>query len=1189
MTSGTGSTDTITLSLATAPTGGAFNSATNTYTNVAAVNGTATFAGVAFNTAGSYTITATDTSRTLTTATSTPPTVIGPATANKLVFTAQPANSTGGIAFPTQPQVTVEDQYGNTVTTDVSTVSLAIATATPTSGGPGTLSGCTQSETNGVITFSGCSINTSGTAYKLTATDGALASATSNAFNITVGVVAKFGVSAATPATAGTAITGITLTAEDAGGNTVTTYANGNHTVAWSGATTSPGGNAPTYPAGTVSFTNGVSTTALSATLDDAGPNTLTATSAGISGSANITVSPAAANKVVYNPEPPTTGTAGGTLASFGVSVEDSFGNIETTGNTGSTDTITLSLATKPTGGAFNSATNTYTNVAAVNGTATFAGVVFNTAGSYTITATDTSRTLTTATSTPPTVVSPAAPNKVVYNPEPPTTGTAGSALASFGVSVEDSFGNIETTGNTGSTDTITLSLATKPTGGGFNSATNTYTNVAAVNGTATFAGVVFNTAGSYTITATDTSRTLTTATSTPPTVIGAGAPNKVVYNPEPPTTGTAGSALASFGVSVEDSFGNVVTSGTGSTDTITLSLATAPTGGAFNSATNTYTNVAAVNGTATFAGVAFNTAGSYTITATDTSRTLTTATSTPPTVIGPATANKLVFTAQPANSTGGIAFPTQPQVTVEDQYGNTVTTDVSTVSLAIATATPTSGGPGTLSGCTQSETNGVITFSGCSINTSGTAYKLTATDGALASATSNAFNITVGVVAKFGVSAATPATAGTAITGITLTAEDAGGNTVTTYANGNHTVAWSGATTSPGGNAPTYPAGTVSFTNGVSTTALSATLDDAGPNTLTATSAGISGSATVLVNQAAASQLVYLTGAQTFVTGTGTAAGSGAITVQLQDAYGNPVEETANAGLSFNALSGVTYVASYGSTTACTASTCTIPAGSSMGTFYMTDTSASADAVTTTAGGISTASQTETAVAPGTPGGTVSITAQSGTLAPTGTATYTVTVTNTSLFTNERFEVLVGGLPAVATVSPTSCVSIPGSSSAQWTVTVNNTTGSIPAGNSTFSVVAERFSNASCNTSSGYVETSGSLVITPGSASQLAIATGPVSGAHTAGRTIGPILVQTQDAYGNPVIVGSATTVSLASSSGTGTFASTSGGAAVTSVTISGSSSFTTFYYGDTTAGSPVIATSSSGLASWSQKATVT
>ena len=109
-----------------------------------------------------------------------------------------------------------------------------------------------------------------------------------------------------------------------------------------------------------------------------------------------------------------------------------------------------------------------------------------------------------------------------------------------------------------------------------------------------------------------------------------------------------------------------------------------------------------------------------------------------------------------------------------------------------------------------------------------------------------------------------------------------------------------------------------------------------------------------------------------------------------------------------------------------------------------------------------------------------------------------------------------------------------------------------------------------------------------PGSASQLAIVTSPVSGAHTAGRTIGPLLVQTQDTYGNPVTVGSTTAVSLASSSGTGTFASTSGGTAVTSVTIGAASSFASFYYGDTAAGSPVITTSSGGLASWSQKATV-
>src|ERR1019366_3631759 len=70
--------------------------------------------------------------------------------ATQLVFTQQPASSTGGVAFPTQPKVTVEDAGGNTVTGDSSTVTLAITSGTPTSGGPGTLSGCTQSETSGV-------------------------------------------------------------------------------------------------------------------------------------------------------------------------------------------------------------------------------------------------------------------------------------------------------------------------------------------------------------------------------------------------------------------------------------------------------------------------------------------------------------------------------------------------------------------------------------------------------------------------------------------------------------------------------------------------------------------------------------------------------------------------------------------------------------------------------------------------------------------------------------------------------------------------------------------------------------------------------------------------------------------------------------------------------------------------------
>ena len=86
----------------------------------------------------------------------------GPAT--RLVFSRQPSNSSPNTAFPTQPRITVQDASGNTVTNDASIVTLAISGGTPTSGGPGTLSGCTQTETLGVITFSGCKIDTAGSA-----------------------------------------------------------------------------------------------------------------------------------------------------------------------------------------------------------------------------------------------------------------------------------------------------------------------------------------------------------------------------------------------------------------------------------------------------------------------------------------------------------------------------------------------------------------------------------------------------------------------------------------------------------------------------------------------------------------------------------------------------------------------------------------------------------------------------------------------------------------------------------------------------------------------------------------------------------------------------------------------------------------------------------------------------------------
>ncbi len=98
-------------------------------------------------------------------------------TASKLAFTTQPVGGTQGVSLSTQPTITVEDSSGNPVTSDASTVTLVITSGTGTIGA--TISGCSQAESQGVITLSGCTVNDSGTGYTLTATDGTLTAVSS--------------------------------------------------------------------------------------------------------------------------------------------------------------------------------------------------------------------------------------------------------------------------------------------------------------------------------------------------------------------------------------------------------------------------------------------------------------------------------------------------------------------------------------------------------------------------------------------------------------------------------------------------------------------------------------------------------------------------------------------------------------------------------------------------------------------------------------------------------------------------------------------------------------------------------------------------------------------------------------------------------------------------------------------------
>ena len=118
-----------------------------------------------------------------------PAQVVNSGGATALLITTPPSGGQPGVAWATQPTVQILDAAGNIVDSDAS-ITLAITTGTPASGGAGTLIGTTTvSAVNGVATFSGLSIDTAGVGYRLTATSGVLTPADSALFSVTAGTV----------------------------------------------------------------------------------------------------------------------------------------------------------------------------------------------------------------------------------------------------------------------------------------------------------------------------------------------------------------------------------------------------------------------------------------------------------------------------------------------------------------------------------------------------------------------------------------------------------------------------------------------------------------------------------------------------------------------------------------------------------------------------------------------------------------------------------------------------------------------------------------------------------------------------------------------------------------------------------------------------------------------------------------
>jgi hypothetical protein len=589
----------------------------------------------------------------------------------------------------------------------------------------------------------------------------------------------------ATANASGATMSRVVLTITD---TTNSTWWNG---VAWQGSTLTVDASGTTswsYALTAASLISNHSYSVVATATDSAGNATASAAS---------TFNYFLATKLVFTTQP-SNATAGVALSpSVVVKVEDATGNIAV--NDSSTK-VTLAIGNNP-GGATLAGGGQLT---VTNGVATWAGLSLNRSGTgYTFTATDTSTAgpghpYSSATSSAFNISAGAAA-KVAFTAQPGGGVFATAWSTQPVVTVQDSLGNTVT----GNTTSVTLAIGTNPASGALTCTTNP---VAAVAGVATFAGCKINNIGTgYTLVATDGS--LTAATSSAFNIT-ASVPTKLAITTQ--TTGGTGGTPWSVQpvVKVQDAAGNTVTTDTSS---VTLTISTNPGSGTLTCTSNPVTAVA---GVATFAGCKIDKVGTgYRLTATDGS--LTAAISSTFNITrGPAA--KVGFTTQPVTTKATSTF--SPKVAIQDAGGNTVTTDTSSVTLAITAGTPSAGGPGTLactSGLTVAAVSGVASFSGCSIHVTGTGYTLTATDGALIAGISSTFNITPGNASSISFTPAppTPVVHGVAFS-VTATLKDTYGNVLTTNNSTSVTLSvTSGGGSLSGGGAKTVVNGVATWT----------------------------------------------------------------------------------------------------------------------------------------------------------------------------------------------------------------------------------------------------------------------------------------------------------------------------------------------------------------------------------------
>ncbi len=803
------------------------------------------------------------------------------ATSNTIVLTASAAttvaisagdgqSAAAGSAVSVAPAVLVTDQSGNPVSGTA--VTFAVAT-----GGGSVVGGSATSNASGIAAVTSWTLGTTAGSNTLTATSGGLTgSPLTFTATGTAGAASQLTITTQPSATASNGIVLAqqpVLQLRDQFGNAVSQ--NGvvvTASVASGGGSVSGGITATTNASGVATF-SGLIVNGL------VGTKTLSFSANGVTSatSGNIALAAGAAAQVVMSTQPSATAINGGVFTTQpAVRITDAGGNFVLTAGT----PVTVAIAAG--GGSLGGTATVNTDG---TGTATFAGLsITGVAGNRTLSFS--SGGLTPATSS--TIAITAGPATTIAlssgDGQSATVGTA--VVSSPTVLVTDQSGN--------PVSGVAVNFAVATGGGSIaGGAASTNAGGLAVAG----AWTLGTTAGSNTVTATSIglngSPVTFTATGTP------AAANQLSITTQPSSSASNGVVLAQQPVlQLKDQFGNNV-----SQAGVVVTASVASGGG---SVSGGITATTSASGVATFSGLVLNgLVGTKTLGFSASG--LSSATSGSITLSAGAAAQVVIATQPSATAVNGVAFATQPVARITDAGGNFVLQAGINVTAAIATGGGSLGGVATVA----TDASGIATFSGLSITGTAGNHTLSFASAGLSTATSTTVATTAGAAATIAISAgdAQSAVAGTAVAiapSVLVTDQSnnpVSGTSVTfAVATGGGSVVGGAATSNASGIAAV-----TSWTLGSSV----------GSNSLTATSAGLTGSPltfTATATAAPASQLVIST--QPSASGTVGVALATQPVIQLQDQFGNPVSQ-AGIVVTASIFSGGGSVA--GSTTATT------------------------------------------------------------------------------------------------------------------------------------------------------------------------------------------------------------------------------------------------------------------------------